>query len=102
MSRRRIEFTLQTRRLHLARLVFERFLPFTLVLCEVRMPPTMCSVRRSSSLLTVACLLLLLGSAYARAQSGVAAVGGVVMDPDAKVVPNAAVVVRNDLTGQVS
>ena len=49
------------------------------------------------------CVLTLATPAVARAQatSGVAAVTGVVLDPDAKVIVNAAVIVRSETTGEI-
>jgi iron complex outermembrane receptor protein len=57
-----------------------------------------CSIRRALRAFAVAGLIVLSG-AYAHAQS--AAVAGVVLDPDGKVIVNAAVVVRNDAAGVV-
>ena len=63
-------------------------------------------LKRTSLTLTAAlgvCLLTLAAPAIARAQtgSGVAAVTGVVIDPDAKVIVSAAVIVRNEATGEI-
>src|SRR5271154_2977603 len=76
--------------------------PFTHI-CEVSMlfGLSVSNACRAALLAALLPLILIGSSAGAHAQSGTGAVAGVVLDPDAKAVAGAGIVVRNETTNDI-